>query len=110
MSGFPTLHGLSASLGASTIPGAEAYACGIRTDYRLWCWGGAVRALRAPGAAPLEERLPVGTVSAGAQHVCVVTRAGYAYCGGGNYAGQLGDGTHTDRAAFIPVNGPEATP
>jgi alpha-tubulin suppressor-like RCC1 family protein len=110
MSGFPALHGLAGSIGASTIPGAEAYACGIRPDDRLFCWGGAVRALRATGAAPLEERLPVGTVTAGAQHVCVVTRAGYGYCGGRNYAGQLGDGTHTDRAGFVPVVGPEATP
>jgi len=38
--------------------------------------------------------------------VCAITQAGYAYCIGANYDGQLGDGTHTDRAAMTPVVSP----
>jgi alpha-tubulin suppressor-like RCC1 family protein len=102
----PAVQGVVASLGASTIPGAAAYACGIAADGRPWCWGGSVRALREAGAAPLGTSPDGVAIAAGAQHVCILDERGYAYCGGGNYAGQVGDGTHTDRGALVPVAAP----
>jgi alpha-tubulin suppressor-like RCC1 family protein len=108
MPDFPPLHALAGAMGASTIPGASAYACALRANGTPWCWGGAVRALRSPGAEPLTPAVSASSLTAGAQHVCLLSSAGYAYCGGANYAGQLGDGTHSDRAELIPVMGPEA--
>ena len=104
--GAPAVQHVAASLGASTIPGAAAYACGIVADGRSWCWGGSVRALREAGAAPLATSVTGRAIAAGAQHVCILDERGYAYCGGANYAGQVGDGTHTDRSTLVPVAAP----
>lgn len=98
---------VATSAGESTIPGVDSYACGVRPDGSAICWGGTIRALRASAAAPqlLHETLRFQILAAGSQHVCGLSRGGYAYCGGANYAAQLGDGTHTDRAALVPVKG-----
>ena len=44
-------------------------------------------------------------VSVGINHTCGRTAAGAAYCWGANAAGQLGDGTTTDRSSAVPVAG-----
>jgi alpha-tubulin suppressor-like RCC1 family protein len=44
-------------------------------------------------------------VSVGFGHSCGVTQAHLAYCWGVNFAGQLGDGTTTDRLTPVPVAG-----
>jgi alpha-tubulin suppressor-like RCC1 family protein len=104
--GTSTLHGIIASIGASTVPGTEAYACGIGTDGRAVCWGGAVRGLRPRGdPARLDAGIRASTIAAGPEHICVLRYDGYAFCGGANYAGQLGDGTRTDRTGLVPVHG-----
>jgi alpha-tubulin suppressor-like RCC1 family protein len=95
-----------ASAGESTLD-AQSYACSIDSDNRAACWGGAVRSLRAAGAAqPLDSGLRFSAIATGASHICALTTAGYAYCGGANYTGQLGDGTHTDRSQLVPVTAP----
>ncbi|MCA0252973.1 MAG: chromosome condensation regulator RCC1 [Actinobacteria bacterium] len=44
-------------------------------------------------------------VSSGSGHTCALTGAGAAWCWGGNYQGQLGDGTRTDRLTAVKVKG-----
>lgn len=106
------IDGLSASsittsMGTSTIPGAEPYGCAIAGGGRVSCWGGAIGDVRERGpAAPLDDRISAARVAAGPQHICLLSRDDVAYCGGANYAGQLGDGTQTDRAMLLPVHGP----
>ena len=108
--GTAALHVVRASAGASTVAGTESYACGLRLDGRVFCWGGAIPALRERGAvAPLDDRIRASVVAPGAQHVCVLSRDGYAYCGGANFTGQLGDGSRTARGPLVPVHGPGGT-
>jgi alpha-tubulin suppressor-like RCC1 family protein len=106
--GLPTPVSMTASSGASTIFGAEAFACGVADGGRATCWGGAIRNLRPAGAgvALLDDRIRYSALSAGAQHICGLSRDGHAYCGGANYSGQLGDDTRTDRAEMIAIPGP----
>lgn len=97
---------IAASSGESTVPGADSYACGIRPDSTGACWGGVVRGWPLSGLRPLDVNLKLTMIAAGSQHICALTQAGYAYCIGANYDGQLGDGTHTDRADMTPVVSP----
>ncbi|MDX2193514.1 MAG: hypothetical protein NW201_09165 [Gemmatimonadales bacterium] len=53
------------------------------------------------GAAPQVQR-----VSAGADHSCAIGSNGITYCAGSNGAGQLGDGTTTNRSIPVAVAGP----
>lgn len=96
------------STGASTIASAEAYGCGVKSNGVADCWGGAVRALRQRNAAVtrLDAGISFSSVAPGAEHICGLNREGYAFCGGGNYAGQLGDGTTTDRTFMVGVVAP----
>lgn len=95
------------SSGASTIPGTESYGCALFTGGRTDCWGGAISSLRQRGPpASLDDRIRSASVAPGAQHICVLSRDGYAYCGGANFAGQLGDDTRTARSLLVAVHGP----
>lgn len=95
-----------ASMGTSTVGSAQPYGCLVQGSGHARCWGGAVRALRpaATGIVPLDDRIRFAMLAAGAQHICGLDREGYAWCGGANYDGQLGDGTQTDRMQMTGVH------
>ena len=108
--GLPTLSRLFAAGGAFTIPSARAYACGLTARGEAWCWGGAIRGglWEGPTEGPirLERDIPFRDLALGAEHVCGVTTDNWAFCGGANYAGQLGDGSTVDRSGMVGVRGP----
>jgi alpha-tubulin suppressor-like RCC1 family protein len=103
----PSAFHIAASMGTSTIAALQPFACAVIGN-GVGCWGGTVRALRDGGAAfaVLPGSPPPRALAVGAAHVCILDAVGYAFCGGGNFAGQLGDGTRTDRASLTAVQKP----
>lgn len=63
--------------------------------------GGCSSATHAP-PAPLDG---VAEIAVGAQHACARLNDGTVRCWGSNWAGQLGDGTTTDRVTAVAVIG-----
>jgi alpha-tubulin suppressor-like RCC1 family protein len=76
------------------------HACVLTEDGRVSCWG-------SDDDEPLTEVLAgeVVQVSAGGSHSCVLTKTGAVKCWGSNDSGQLGDGTTSDSAVPVDVEG-----
>jgi alpha-tubulin suppressor-like RCC1 family protein len=93
------------------------HSCGVTTDDRAYCWGSneggrlGIGTSTGPDICAGNESnsscsiVPVAvrgglrfrSVSVGAAHSCGLTTDGSAYCWGGNYFGELGEGTTTTR-------------
>ena len=92
-----------------------AHSCAITSRSDVVCWGANDRAqLGDLSSAPLRTvpgpvRIAVGgsvtALAAGQAHSCALDADGRAYCWGANDAGQLGDGTRTERSLPVPVSG-----
>jgi alpha-tubulin suppressor-like RCC1 family protein len=85
----------------------DDHTCGVTTDFQAFCWGTNGRGQLGDGTT-IPRTVPTAVagghlfyqVDAGGGHTCGVSypdRRGY--CWGQNFAGQLGDGTQTDRHA-----------
>jgi alpha-tubulin suppressor-like RCC1 family protein len=70
-----------------------------------YCWGannpngqlGTGDTVTAPAPVAVSGGLSFAALTAGDTHVCGITTSGQLYCWGGNAAGQLGDGTFTQK-------------
>ena len=91
------------------------HACGLQGDGRAYCWGAnAEGQLGAGGAVQGASSSPVRVagdsafrmLSCRGRHTCAVTKAGSVMCWGMNNAGQLGDGSKTNRNQPTPVAAP----
>ena len=99
---------VTTSSGPHTVGGARAYACAIRSDRRIACWGGAIPGVRSNGAVPslIDEEIEFDEIAAGPLFVCGLRSDGYAYCAGAGGSGQLGTGAEDDVERMTPVIGP----
>jgi GH25 family lysozyme M1 (1,4-beta-N-acetylmuramidase) len=97
------------------LAAGTAFTCALLIDGRVQCWGSnelgelgsgdfsdAPLSRDSPPAPPspsLVQGLPEGAVSlrAAGDHACAVLAGGSVSCWGGNYSGQLGDGSTLDR-------------
>jgi len=77
--------------------------CGESTGDRTYCWGGG---RLAPYAVP--GGVTFAQVSAGGSHICgKQTATSLGYCWGGNFYGELGDGTTQRSDTPVAVAGPQ---
>ena len=97
--------------GVATVAIGYDHACAVTTAGGLQCWGDN-RAGQLGDGTTTNRSTPVdvtgltsgvATVAAGFNHTCAITTAGGLQCWGGNLAGQLGDGTTTNRSTPVVV-------
>jgi alpha-tubulin suppressor-like RCC1 family protein len=88
------------------------FTCGITPGGAAWCWGRNGDSELGNAAAGVQSSVPVpvsgshafSRLSSGEAHTCAQAADG-VYCWGGNVAGELVDGTTTNRAVPVKVLG-----
>ena len=100
----------------SAIATGDFHSCGLATTGAAYCWGSNIEGQLGDGTVtdrttPVAIVMPGGVtftaIAAGDNHTCgLATTSAVAYCWGKNSAGQLGDGTTTDRTTPVAVSMP----
>jgi alpha-tubulin suppressor-like RCC1 family protein len=87
--------------------------CAVTPNGAAYCWGGNVTGELGNPAGAFVQTTPMAVsgghvfvgVRAGTGYSCALTAAGAAYCWGDDFAGELGDGSRTERTAPVLVAG-----
>jgi len=97
----------------AVVGAGYAHTCGLTLDGEAYCWGDNEHGMLGNGTNVMSSE-PV-RVAGGRKyttlsvaiglHTCALTRAGEAFCWGGNDDGQLGDGSTQSRNVPVPVAG-----
>lgn len=101
--------------GIAGLSAGTGYSCMVSLGGEPRCWGWNSAGQLGDGTKK-NSLGPVGvsglgagvaSVVAGQSHTCALSTGGTVYCWGKNDAGQLGDGTNTDRLSPVEVSGLE---
>jgi alpha-tubulin suppressor-like RCC1 family protein len=96
-----------------TVTAGYSFTCALFTDVGVKCWGcnadgqigdGSNENRETPVSVLLLDE-GVEQIDAGRSHACAVLRGGNVMCWGGNWEGQLGDGTTNARNQPVSVLG-----
>jgi len=98
---------------ATQIAAGSLHSCALRESQRVFCWGyngfgglgdGTDGVMNSRGTpARVLSLSGAMQVAAGSVHTCAVQEDGDALCWGGNFHGQLGDGTAINRPRPVSV-------
>lgn len=102
--------------GVAAISAGINFACASTTSGGAKCWGynyygqlgNGTSGGNSANATPLDVTglaSGVTAISAGISSACALLTSGGVKCWGGNYSGQLGDGTYTNRSTPVDVSG-----
>ena len=99
--------------GVTAISAGGDHTCALLTTGEVFCWGSNVYGQLGDGAnsskttpvAVNELHSGVAAIGAGYVHTCALTTDGAVHCWGGNYVGQLGDGSTLAKSIPTPVTG-----
>jgi alpha-tubulin suppressor-like RCC1 family protein len=101
---------VAGGLAFSNISAGLEHTCGLVADGSAYCWGNPLTVGSLVTDTTVLAPRPVAggrhytTLSAGMNHTCALDAAGVAWCWGQNMGGELGDGTHLDRAEPVTVS------
>lgn len=97
--------------GYTSVSAGDDMTCGIKNG-DVYCWGnnsigqqgiGTTGAPRAVPGLTLDQATDFTEVSVGSSYACAINATKELYCWGNNAAGELGDGTKTNRTAPVLI-------
>lgn len=99
--------------GVKQVTAGQYFTCAVMTAGTVKCWGANDFGQLGNNGAVSQSNVPVdvpglsgvASISAGAQHVCVVMSAGGVKCWGRGDGGQLGHGSYSGSAFPVDVTG-----
>jgi alpha-tubulin suppressor-like RCC1 family protein len=98
----------------ASVETGSSHTCGLTATGAAYCWGdnsegqlgdGTTTSSLTPTAVTMPGGVTFSSLAVSFFHTCGLTAAGAAYCWGYNGAGEIGDGTTTDRWTPTPVTG-----